>query len=532
MIRYHFCIIHLCLLIIIGGCSSKTDYALLENKNEWSHHYAFGSPSWDNFERLPGNPIYQGRKGMEWPVNGFLFEDTVSQDWFLYIGEYTKNYSLSPCNKDINCVVYKSSDKGKTWSEMGNLFPDGMVCYDSIEPKIPDVMVTYADNKYHLIFDWQSKYSTWEDMSIGGIGYAVGDNPEGPFVVSEKPLKINTQYKNNPLLGRYWRMYAPMIFKRENDWAIAYMLDALPAWTLAVSTAQKPEGPYSDPVIVLKVERKTNYQPLQEFYPAFTHEGYVYFPSTSVAYNRNYQSIHRVKIEDMTNPGEYELFRVGSVWHSIDAENEYAGIWGQTFTGFIDDKDTFNVMYPSKNSEDFGTINLAKTSWRKPEREKGFWLTAHQEKSFTYLKKIIDIDDIRMDFSLEGEMRIVWDFNTPIDVQDAWGKFSFDDENAEYKEILLNEKYWEVNYYNKDKDIQHVASGTVNSCKDSKNTLNVRKINGQYKLLINEEKCWEGKMPGRPGLTGILLSKNSYLNVSRFEVKGRQMEGTDNVWFP
>ncbi|MCK9411176.1 MAG: hypothetical protein M0Q53_02670 [Prolixibacteraceae bacterium] len=515
-----------CAILSASSCNPKIDYARFENKNDWSQHYAYGSPSWDCFERFANNPVYRGYKGMEWPVNGFLFADPASQDWFLYIGEYTKNYSNSdPFYKDRNCLIYKSSDKGKTWKNLGNLFPDGMVCYDSIEVRIPDVMVTYAEQKYHLVFDWRSKYANWMDMRNGGIGYAVSDKPEGPFVVSKEPLTFNTRNLQKPLLNRYWRTYAPMIFKRENDWSIAYMMDGVPAWALAVSTASKPEGPYSAPKIVLNVERKTNYQPLQEFFPAFTHEGYAYFPSTSVAINRNYQSIHRVKIEDMTDPEKYELFCAGSLWHSVNVENEYSGIWGQTFSGFIDNKDTLYIMYPSKDRKDFGTINLAKSSWKNLNRNRGFWVTAQEGKSISYLKKIINMDGIDISFALEGVMHIVWDFNTPLDVQNIWGKFSFDGSDAEYKEISISKTKWLVSYYSKIKGKINLDSGKIQTWKDDGNTLNIKNTNGQFELFINEEKCWKGKMTESPGLIGIMLNKHSYLFVDRFEVKGKQLKG-------
>jgi hypothetical protein len=520
-----FLIIAAMISVLTSACQTKKDYAQFENKNEWSHHYAFGSPSWDNFERLHNNPVFKGRKGMEWPVNGFLFDDPVSHNWFLYIGEYTENYVQNPFIKDRNCRILKSSDKGKSWSDLGNLFPEGMICYDSIHIRIPDVMVAYDDHRYHLIFDWRSKNTKWTDMRIGGIGYAVADRPEGPFAVSEKPLKMNTQYVEKPLLNRYWRMYAPMIFKRENDWVIAYMLDALPAWALAVSTAPKPEGPYSDPKIVLNVERKTNYQPLQEFYPAFTHKGYAYFPSTSVANNRNYQAVHRVKIEEMTEPDKYELFSEGAFWHSENVQNEYAGIWGQTFSGFVNDKDSLFVMYPSKDHNNIGTINLAKSYWFKLNRQRGFWLTAHEEKSFSYIRRMIHPDEINTIVNLDGEMHIVWDFNTPIDVQNSWGKFSFEDENADYKEVVINKNSWKVNYFRKGEGITMVDSGKIIGWNRDMNTINIKRVKEKYILRINGRNYWEGELTENSGLIGILLNKHSYLFVNQFKATGKQISG-------
>ena len=99
--------------ILFNSCrvvKDKNDYALQSHMNEWSHDYAFGSPTWDAFERFAGNPVYRGRKGMEWPVNGFLYSDPVSHNWYLYIGEYKEFYKSDKdtTTADFNCVIYKA----------------------------------------------------------------------------------------------------------------------------------------------------------------------------------------------------------------------------------------------------------------------------------------------------------------------------------------------------------------------------------------------------------------------------------------
>ena len=514
--------------IALYSCNLNKDFAFLDSKNEWSHHFAFGSPSWDSFIRFPNNPVYTGRKGMEWPVNGFLFSDPVSKNWYLYIGEYRQYYNLinDSMLRNLNCVIYKSTDKGKTWNKAGDLFHVNMRCYDSLRIQVPDVMVVYDEGKYHMIFDWLSSNASWKEMGESGLGYAVADKPEGPYVVSREPLKINTQYKHKPLLGRYWRMYAPMIIKRQNDWVILYMMDTSPSrsWALAASTAQKPEGPYSEPILIRNVEGKTSYPPLMEYYPTFTHEGYIYFPATSVAVNRNYQLVYRVKIEYVTNPDKWEIFSAGSFWHSINTDNEYAGIWGQTITGFVDNLDSMYVMYPSKNKINYGTINLAKASWNHLFRKRGFTLSACEGGLFTYIKRGIDLDHLNMDFNLAGTMRIVWDFHKPLDITDTWGKFSFDQNKGDYKEIEISQTYWKVKFINKG-NIQILDSGKVQNRDETINNLLLRKENGVYSLYMNEQKYWEGEFTADPGVVGIMLDPHSYLFTSRFNAKGRQTKG-------
>ena len=328
-------------------------------------------------------------------------------------------------------------------------------------------------------------------------------------------------------------MYAPMIVKRKNDWALIYMMDSSPArsWVLAVSTASKPEGPYGDTKIMLNVGKKTNYQPLQEFFPAFTHDGYVYFPATSVSINRNYQSVHRVKTEDLTDADKYELFSNGGFWHSVNVENEYAGIWGQTFTGFIDDKDSIYVMFPSKDPKNYGTINLAKASWNNLYRNRGFKLTANEGNSFSYIKKIIDIEDINLEFKLDGTMHVIWDFHTPVDILNGWGKFALDQNDADYKEIVVNKTGWKINVYDSGKNVLTVDSGSIRHWNSDKNKLQLKMENGQYTLVINDVKCWEGKVKSNPGVAGVSLDPHSFLFADHFVVKGRQTEGSLSYGF-
>ncbi len=526
------------LSVVFSSCrvtKEENDYALLSHRNEWTHDYAFGSPSWDTFERFPNNPVYQGRKGMEWPVNGFFYSDPVSRNWYLYIGEYKENYKSDQdtSTADFNCVIYKSSDRGKTWNETGNLFPANRLSYDSIRIQVPDVMVTYADGKYHMIFDWVSDNFDWRRAECSGIGYAVADRPEGPFVVSKEPAKMNTQYKQKPLLNRYWRMYAPMMVKRKNDWALIYMMDTSPArsWALAVSTASKPEGPYSDAKILLNVEKKTNYPPLQEYFPAFTHLGYIYFPATSVSVNRNYQSVYRVKIEDVTDAGKFEIYSAGSFWHSGNVENEYAGIWGQTFSGFVDDNDSFYVMFPSKDRKDYGTINLAKASWNHLNRDRGFNLAANEGNSFSYIKQGIDVDGIDMKINLEGTMHVIWDFHSRIDIMNGWGKFALDQQDADFKELVISKTGWAINVYDYGKNVTHIDSGKIGHWGSSGNQLQLKRGDGKYKLLINAVGCWEGVLKSNPGVAGISLDPHSYLFADRFVVDGRRMQGSVTYGF-
>ncbi len=54
------------------------DFAMSAQADAWLRHGVLGDPSFDSFERRPGNPIVRGKPPFNWPVNGFLFENPKS----------------------------------------------------------------------------------------------------------------------------------------------------------------------------------------------------------------------------------------------------------------------------------------------------------------------------------------------------------------------------------------------------------------------------------------------------------------------
>jgi hypothetical protein len=369
-----------------GRSPDGIDYATLQNKESWLHHPVYGDPSWDTFIHHPGNPVLRGTPDEEWPVNGFLFSDPVSGCRYLYAGVYSRNYA-SHFNQQSGNVMYckgfRSCDKGATWENLGRVLPLEGVRMNGEQTNLggaPDVSVVYDGGKYHMIFDWLSQDFAWNRIGPSGIGYAVADKPEGPFIIDPVPVFSNYRVLSNPLYGKYNRAYAASLVKRENDWMVLFMLDSgeFFSWALVAVTAKSITGPWSELVVINSVESPRYYPALLEYFPAFTYDGYVYAPATSVSINRNYQVIYRSPVEKAHDPSSWELWKEGSLWHGIPTENEHEGIWGQTISGFVDEQDTFQVMFPSLDRNDFGTINTASGSWTLPYRDRGFRMSGHK----------------------------------------------------------------------------------------------------------------------------------------------------------
>ena len=404
-------------LLAFNGCRvalSSADYAKQENMNAWLRHPVLGDPSFDAFEKL-GATVHQSEPPFEWAVNGSLFCDPVDGAWYYYAGLYGYGYG-----RRMDFQIYKSNDKGKSWQDLGKgFFPDGF-CFDgytSTADDHPDVVMTCDPETklYWLAYDWGTENMTWHHPSDrehdGGAALAYAQSPAGPFTRLSKPLLSN--YESSRKLGRFSRAYATTILKRKSDW-IALILcdsDAYFSWGLICLTADKPDGQWSDPIIILSVDRPGYYPAPMEYYPCFQVGETVYAPATSVALNRNYQTMHAAPLEDAHRPEAWTLTGDGNAWHARPIADEKYGIWGQTYHGFVD-KTTgkFTVMYPSRDERGFGTLSVAQRLWDKPYSD-GFTLSGHDAKSIAPLMRAYKNFTLEMECVFTGTIEIAFDYN-------------------------------------------------------------------------------------------------------------------------
>jgi hypothetical protein len=383
------------------------DYAAASLRDHWLHHYAIGDPSWDTFVREPGNPIYQGRPPYEWPVNGFLFRDPPSGCWYAYVGLYPKGYWPGG-----PCLVMRERRAGG-WEECGLAIQGDAAMFDGdgVHPgAMPDVSVVYADGRYHMVYDWANNANT-----RGGIAYAWAERPEGPFHRAPSPIHEDTFQQ--PILGCYVRTYAATLIQRAHDWLILHDMstpgNAGGTWAMACMTAARPEGPYSSPTLLLYPQSGSYLPPYMEYYPAFTHEGHVYAPATSVALNRNYQCLFRALLEHAHEPGAWELAQHGSVWHAEGNPSEAQGIWGQTFSAQVSPEGLMRIYFTSKTRADVGTVHLAHRPWQQPYHD-GFALSAPNAPALAILRANAHTFTCRVRAFANGTWALSWQCRGPL----------------------------------------------------------------------------------------------------------------------
>jgi len=499
------------------------------SRDQWLHHPVIGDPSWDTFQREPGNPIYRGTPPFAWPVNGFLFHDPRSSCWYAYVGLYPEGYWPAG-----GCMLFKE-DASHAWKNMGIVLNGDAGMYDGDGTRAggtPDISVIYAEGKYHAIHDWADPTN-----HRGGLGYAWAESPEGPFHRSVKPVHEDSGQR--PIMGRYVRAYAPTLFRRSRDWFILCMMstprNAGGTWALACMRAGQPEGPYAPPEILLAPQLDTFHPPLAEFYPAFLHESTVYAPATSVAKNRSFQVIYKAPLERAHEPAAWSIAQQGSAWHDEPGTSGEQGIWGQTFSGQVvrgaDGREVLRALSFSKTPDNRGSVHLSWRPWNTPYKD-GFILASAYAKSFAILPYKFGDFDLVAEIVAHGAWRVCWDCRGPLGPDkngaDAAPHPGMDTDRVEWAFQGTTTRIDRISPAGDRVTIGEAAS--VNAG-DHRYLLHVVREGSALHLDANEARLFDQDCPGEPGRIELVADENASLYVNRFTVTG-SLEPAWQPWLP
>ena len=495
-----------------------TDFAQARYADTWLRHPVYGDPSFDAFEREPGNPIHRGAPPFEWPVNGFLFQDPVSGHHYVYVGDYTQGYGGRPSR----CLLYRSTDGAQTWTNLGVVLQGEAALFDK-GGHTPDVSVVFAAGRYHMVYDW----GELDFNAEGGLAYAWAEKPEGPWQRAPQPITRNTTLPK--LLGRYQRTYAATLIRRSHDWLILGMMDAAPnAWALFTMTAPRPEGPWSERRLVRQVESDEFHPPLMEFFPAFTHARFVYAPATSVALNRNFNALFQSPLEHATDPGAWKIAQHGSLWHSEDVEHENYGLWGQTFSGCVESDGTLRAMFNSRDAKGMGTVNLAHRSWKQPLREHGFVLSGHQGPSFTCLRQTFRQFKLNATLRLRGTAAVIWDYRGALGPNLPQADATLHPlARTRFQAVQLSPAGWQIIHVDEQGHATTSASGVTTNHPAWQLNLK-RSRDGSVTFRSDGEELWTSPPDAScatedPGAIGFWVEPHTHLSVDEFRLDGKPL---------
>ena len=515
----HFrCLPGVAAVMVLCHTAVATDFAEPRCADLWLRHPVYGDPSFDAFERVPGNPIHRGAPPFEWPVNGFLFHDPAGGHDYIYVGDYCLGYVPRPSR----CILLRSTDGARSWTNLGVVLQGDPALFDQ-GGYTPDVSVVFDRGRYHMVYDWcgTNFVAGWTE---GGLAYAWAEKPEGPWHRAPQPITRNSTLPK--LLGQYQRTYGATLIRRPRDWLITAMMDAAPnRWALFVMTAPSPEGPWSERRLVRHVETDDFHPPLMEGFPAFSHEGFVYAPATSVALNRNFNVLFRAPLERAADPGAWEIAQYGSLWHSEDVENESYGLWGQTFSGRVDGEGTLWAMFNSRDSKGFGTVNLAWRPWSRPLRKRGFVLSGHEGPSFTCLRQTFRAFKLDTSLHLRGTARLMWNYRGALGPNAPQADATLHPlMRTRFEAIELTPGGWTVMRADEQGRTTVLASGTATNGPSWHLTVE-RDADGTMRVDANGRKLWAGApdvamTETYPGAIGLWVEPHTHLFVEWFRVRG------------
>lgn len=523
----------------------KIDFAQMRHMESWLRHPVLGDPSFDNFQKLY-DTVHRSQPPFDWAVNGSIFSDPKTGFWYYYVACYPRDYWELSENLS-HFLIYRSKDKGQTWENLGRGFPDLSCPFRGLEDAsmcAPDAVVFYdsESDKYWMTYDWgtgrisgQGDSFSAELLPDAGVALAWAEQPEGPF------HKLDTWVHNNRFgssrIGRFNRGYSSSTFKRKNDWICFIMQDSGPyyGWGLTCRTAKTPEGPWSEPRLILSPDRPGYYPEIVEFCFCVERDGTIYAPATSVAGNRNYQVVFAADLEEAEHPSAWKMIREGSLWHARPLADERYGIWGQTLQGFVENGNYY-TMYVGMDDRTCGTLSVASCPVDQPFKD-GFTISGHVSKSVSPI--LAAYRDYRLDMQLTftGTVEVFLKYQGIMGPNVCTSNALTDEESfVESLSLELQEnRQWRILLRDAAGELRVLGSGTANDPIESlqaswqQGALAVT-VNGQPSFQedlqgVLEETWTDTAISGQAPLA-VCAHEVSILNCSRFEVEGEPLPYT------
>jgi hypothetical protein len=493
--------------------SNALDFAQAQYRERWLHHYAIGDPSWDTFVREAGNPIHTGASPYEWPVNGFLFHDPPTGDWYAYVGLYPRGYwPAGPC------LTMRETQPGQ-WETLGLAIQGDPQMFDGDDVRggaMPDVSLVYANGRYHMVYDWANPANT-----RGGLAYAWADSPAGPFHRAAQPIHEDTYQA--PILNRYVRAYGGTLIQRAHDWIVVHAMstpgNAGGTWAMACMTAPRPEGPYTEPRLLLYPQSATFLPPFMEYYPAFVYEGYLYAPATSVARNRNFQCIFHAPLEQAHLPEAWEIYQHGSVWHAESDPAEAQGIWGQTFSAQVSPAGTLRAYFTCKTQDDVGTVHLARRPWATPYQD-GFVLGAPNMPSYAILRQHYTTFILDMQVRANSTWSLSWQSQSPLGPNTpGWDPSAHPLMYPQHAQWQRSHGDWKLTLLDEVGEPSRYA-GYHPSPTSGSERIQIVQDATSVSIILNDQPICVAKHPALPGRLQLVAEKGTCLHVDEFQVEG------------
>jgi hypothetical protein len=241
-----------------------------------------------------------------------------------------------------------------------------------------------------------------------------------------------------------------------------------------------------------------------------------------VARNHNFQAIYRAEMEQAHRPQAWRLYQHGTAWHSEYVPHEGLGIWGQTFSGFVDSKGDLQVLFPCRERMlGVGTINFASRPWNRPLRDRGFVLSGHDGGSLTLLRQAYRGFGLTADLAVHGNAaRIVWGCQSPLGPDRPSSDATIHPLCVtRQQQLVLSQQRWRIVSVDEHGTVSAKASGGLPAASPLAIRLTLRD-DGQAELAFDGRLAWSGRLPVTLGPIGLTVDQATHLVVKEFLVAG------------
>jgi hypothetical protein len=198
------------------------------------------------------------------------------------------------------------------------------------------------------------------------------------------------------------------------------------------------------------------------------------------------------------------------------------GLWGQTYSGFVDRDGQFQVLFPSRERQaNVGTINLAVRPWSQPLRERTFVLSGHAGRSLTVLRYAWKHFSLKAELTLHGgAARILWAYQAPLSANRHQSDSTIHPLSmTRHQGLEISVSAWRIVSVDASGEISVQAEGPLETGVARSIEMSASQ-DGRFCLKIDQKARWEGALPVAAGQLGLLVEPFTNLRVSRFEIEG------------
>jgi hypothetical protein len=181
-------------------------------------------------------------------------------------------------------------------------------------------------------------------------------------------------------------------------------------------------------------------------------------------------------------------------------------------------------MFPARDSQGRGTINLAQRPWNQPLRRRGFVLTGHQGPSLTLLRRAYDDFQLDAELQLRGEAEILLDYGAPLEPSAPSSDATLHAlMRTRHTALALAPGAWRLAQRDAAGKETVVASARLPAAEHF--AVRLARRSGLLSVDVNRHTLWSGPLPVGPahestGVLGLRVGTNTHLRVSKFAIRG------------